>query len=107
MENHIYIYIFEHKHIQIPMHTNARLIRTEFGQGLPEPSLTRTPAPCGFLRAQPEPWPGPLWAPAPHPEQLESAWWCTLARRWAGRGRQRGPGRGRAELSGEALSLPR
>lgn len=84
------------------MHTNACLIHTECGAiRFPDRSLTRTLASLRVPKSAAPAAAGPLWAPAPHPEQLESAGRYTLARRWAGRGRQ--PGRGpasRAEQGG-------
>lgn len=109
LEDHTHIYIFEH--INIP-NTDAHKCSLDTHRvraiGLPESSLTRTPSSLRVPEsAAPAVTRPSLEPPAPHPEQLESAWWCTQAGRWVGRGRQQGPGRGPARRSWEALSLPR
>lgn len=88
------------------MHTNACLIYRVPPQSY-QPQFDSNPASLRVPKSAALAIPGPLPAPAPHPEQLESAGRYTQAQRWAGRGRQRGPGRGPAKRSGEALSRPR
>lgn len=105
MENHTQTYIFKNINTFKYRCTQmlARYAQSPAGRKVPSPRSDSNRPLCGFLSAQPLPWPGPLQPPP----RIRNSWSrpagrYTRARRWAGRGRQRGPGRGpgRAQRGG-------